>query len=193
MNYKNGKYKIESIYIRNLSDKLGTPAYIYSYNKIKNNIKKFKNNFQKINPLICFSVKSNSNLDIIKIMKKFGIGADVVSLGELILAIKAGINPKKIVFSGVGKKSDEIKYAIEKGILLINAESENEVIEIEKIAKKKNKKVKIGIRLNPNTDAKTLKNISTGKKENKFGIGLKDFLKIVNKFKNSRYLNISYW
>lgn len=191
MNYKNGKYKIESIYIRNLSDKLGTPAYIYSYNKIKNNIKKFKNNFQKINPLICFSVKSNSNLDIIKIMKKFGIGADVVSLGELILAIKAGINPKKIVFSGVGKKSDEIKYAIEKGILLINAESENEVIEIEKIAKKKNKKVKIGIRLNPNTDAKTLKNISTGKKENKFGIGLKDFLKIVNKFKNSRYLNIS--
>ena len=91
-------------------------------------------------------------------------------------ALKSGIKPNKIVFSGVGKTSKEISYAIDKKILLINAESKSEILEIERIAKTKNKKVNIGIRLNPNTDAKTLRQISTGKKENKFGVNEKDFL-----------------
>ena len=93
-------------------------------------------------------------------------------------ALKAGIKPKKIVFSGVGKTSNEISYAIEKKILLINAESKSEIKEIEKIAKLKKKKLNIGIRLNPNTDAKTLSQISTGKKENKFGVNKKIFLEL---------------
>ena len=190
MKYLNGKYRVESVDIGRISKKFGTPAYIYSYEVIKNNINKFKKNFKNINPLICFSIKSNSNFNIIKIMNSFKIGADVVSLGELKLALKAGINPEKIVFSGVGKKREEIEYAIRKKILLINAESENEVIEIENIARKLNKKVKIGLRLNPDTDARTLKYISTGKKENKFGVSLGVFLRIINKFRNSRYLNI---
>ena len=91
-------------------------------------------------------------------------------MGELMMAIKAGINPKKIVFSGVGKTKNEINYAIDKNILLINAESKSEIIEIDRIAKLKKRKVKIGIRLNPNTDAKTLNQISTGKKDNKFDL-----------------------
>ena len=136
--------------------------------KLKNNIINFKNYFKSINPLICFSVKSNNNLYILKKIKKLGIGADVVSQGELMKVLKAGINSKKIVFSGVGKTTEELKYAIKNNILLINAESESEVDQIEKIAKKP-KKVNIGLRLNPNTDAKTIKKISTGRKENKFG------------------------
>ena len=190
MNFKKNKLYIENIEAKNIAIKFGTPTYCYSFNKLKKNIQSFKNNFKSINPLICFSVKSNSNLQILKEIKKFGIGADVVSKGELLIALKAGIDPKKIVFSGVGKTFDEIKFAIEKNILLINAESESEINEIEKISKNKKKKIDIGIRLNPNIDAKTLKKISTGKDEDKFGVSDLTFLKILRKFKNSKYLNI---
>ena len=150
----------------------------------------FKNEFKKINPLICFAVKANTNVHILREIKNLDLGADVVSVGELMKAIKAGVKPKKIVFSGVGKTNAEIEYAINKKILLINAESKSEILEIEKIAKKKNKVVNIGIRLNPNTDAKTISQISTGKKENKFGLDEKIFLKLVNYLKNSKNLNL---
>ncbi len=190
MKYKKRHFYIENVSAERIAKRFGTPSYIYSYNKIKNNIDSFKKNFKSINPLICFSVKSNSNLKILNLINKFGLGADVVSKGELIRALKARIKPEKIVFSGVGKTVEELKFAINKKILLINAESENEIIEIEKIAKKKNKKINIGIRFNPDTDAKTLKKISTGKKENKFGLTRKNFLEILDKYKNSKFLNI---
>ena len=114
----------------------------------------------------------------------------MVSKGELIRALKAKIKPEKIVFSGVGKTIDELKFAVSKKILLINAESENEIVEIEKIAKTNKKKINIGIRLNPDTDAKTLKKISTGKKENKFGLTEKKFLELLKKYKSSKFINI---
>ena len=185
MKYINKNLTIEKISVEAISKKFGTPAYCYSYNQLKKNINNFKKNFSSLSPLICFAIKSNTNLNLIKEIKKFGLGADVVSMGELMLAIKAGINPKKIVFSGVGKTSAEISYAIDKKILLINAESQSEIKEINRIAKLKNKKIKVGIRLNPNTDAKTLNQISTGKKENKFGVNIKTFLELVNYCKNS--------
>ena len=141
MNFKNNKLYIENIEATKIARKFGTPSYCYSLNRLKNNIRNFKNNFKSIKPLICFSVKSNSNLQILKEIKKSAMGADVVSKGELIIALKAGIHPKKIVFSGIGKTFDEIKFAIEKNILLINAESESEIKEIEKIAKTKKKKI----------------------------------------------------
>ena len=190
MKYIKNKLTIENISIQNIAKKYGTPAYCYSYNQLKKNIISFKKNFQSFSPLICFAVKSNSNVNLIKEIKKFDLGADVVSIGELMMAIKAGINPKKIVFSGVGKTSNEIGYAIDKKILLINAESKSEILEIEKIAKLKKKKVKIGIRLNPNTDAKTLRQISTGKKENKFGVNDKVFFELVNYCKKSNHLDL---
>ena len=165
MKYKNKKLIIEKISIENIVKNYGTPAYCYSYNRLKNNINNFKKNFKSFSPLICFAIKSNTNLNLIKEIKKFGLGADVVSMGELILAMKAGINPNKIVFSGVGKTSEEIKFAIDKKILLINAESESEIKEINRIARLKKKMVHVGIRLNPNTDAKTISQISTGKKK----------------------------
>jgi diaminopimelate decarboxylase len=190
MKYKKGHFYIENVSAEKIAKSFGTPSYVYSYEKIKNNINNFKKNFKTINPLICFSVKSNSNLKILNLICKFGLGADVVSKGELIRALKAKIKPEKIVFSGVGKTIEELKFAISKKILLINTESENEIIEIEKIARKSKKKINIGIRFNPNTDAKTLKNISTGKKENKFGLTKKKFLYILKKYKNSEFVNV---
>ena len=190
MRYKNNNYFIENISLDKLAIKHSTPLYCYSYNKLKSNIINFFTYFKKFSPLVCFAIKSNTNLNLIREIKNFGLGADVVSKGELMLALKAGINKKKIVFSGVGKTESELKFAIEKKILLINSESESEIKIIEKIAKKKNVVVNIGIRLNPNTDANTLKQISTGKKENKFGVDEKTFLKLVSVLRTSKNIKL---
>tara|TARA_B100001057_G_scaffold54505_1_gene48388 strand:+ start:392 stop:1606 length:1215 start_codon:yes stop_codon:yes gene_type:complete len=190
MNYINNKLSFDNKLIDSIAKKYGTPLYCYSFEKIKKNITSFKKNFKSFSPLICFAVKSNTNIKILKEIKKFNIGADVVSIGELMKALKAGIKPQKIVFSGVGKTTKEIEYAVTKNILLINTESKSEILEIEKIARKKRKIINIGIRLNPNTDAKTLSQISTGKKENKFGVNQKIFLQLVNYLKDSKYLNL---
>ena len=190
MRYKNNNYFIENISLNKLAIKHSTPLYCYSYNKLRSNIINFFTHFKKFSPLVCFAIKSNTNLNLIREIKNFGLGADVVSKGELMLALKAGINKKKIVFSGVGKTESELKFAIEKKILLINSESESEIKIIEKIAKKKNVVVNIGIRLNPNTDANTLKQISTGKKENKFGVDEKTFLKLVSVLRTSKNIKL---
>ena len=190
MRYSKKKLFIEKVSVQNVAKKFGTPAYCYSYSRLKENIKNFKENFKSFSPLICFSVKSNTNLQLIREIKKLGLGADVVSKGELMIALKAGVSPKKIVFSGVGKTDEEINFAIEKRILLINAESKSEIEMINKIAKQKHKVVQVGIRLNPNTDAKTLKQISTGKSENKFGVNSKVFYELVNYCNNSKNINL---
>ena len=190
MKYLGQEFFIEKIKAKLIAKKFGTPAYCYSYSRLKENIKNLQKNFKSFNPLFCFAVKSNTNKYLLNEISKFGFGADVVSMGELIRAISAGISPNKIVFSGVGKTAREIEYAINKKILLINAESKSEILQIEKIAKLKKKTINIGIRLNPNTDAKTLKEISTGKKENKFGVNEKTFLELVDYIKNSKNLNL---
>ena len=190
MKYIKKSLSIERVKVQNIAKKFGTPVYCYSYAQLKKNISNFKKNFNSFTPLLCFAIKSNTNINLIREIRKLGLGADVVSMGELMIALKAGINPNKIVFSGVGKKTNEISYAIDKKILLINAESKSEIIEIERIAKSKKKVVNIGIRLNPNTDAKTLKQISTGKKENKFGIDEKTFFEVINYSKFSKNINL---
>ena len=190
MKYINKRLTVEKVNFQRIAKKFGTPFYCYSYSKLKENVNKFKKNFKSFSPLICFAVKSNTNVNLIREIKKFGLGADVVSLGELMIAIKAGIKPNKIVFSGVGKTSSELNFAINKKILLINAESLSEIMEINRLAKLRNKKVRVGVRLNPNTDAKTLNQISTGKKENKFGVNKNTFHKIVDFCKNSKNIDL---
>jgi diaminopimelate decarboxylase len=190
MKYINKNLSIERVKFSNIAKKFGTPTYCYSHKQLRENISNFKESFKSLSPLVCFAIKSNTNVNLIREIKKLGLGADVVSMGELMMALKAGINPKKIVFSGVGKTSNEINYAIDKKILLINAESKSEISEIERIAKSKKKVVNIGIRLNPNTDAKTLKQISTGKKENKFGVDAKTFFDLVNYAKLSKNIDL---
>ena len=192
--YKKNNLFVENVSVRRLVSKLSTPFYLYSEGNIIENYNSFLKNFKKSKPLICFSVKANSNIQILKVLKKMGSGADVVSGGELLKAIKSGIQPSKIVFSGVGKTEDEIRLAIKKNILLINVESENEAILINKIASSLKKKVAIGIRLNPDINAPTHKKISTGKAEDKFGLSktsLISFCLNIEKLKNLRLNAIS--
>ena len=187
LRYVGNNLFVEKLSIKNILKKNKTPFYIYSESQIAFNFLKFANTFKKTDPLICFAAKSNSNLNILRVLGKLGAGADVVSGGELLKALKAGIRPNKIVFSGVGKTEEELKIAINKKILLINCESESEAKLVNNLAKKLRKKVSIGFRLNPNVDAKTHKNISTGKAENKFGLSIENFkvfLKTVKTFKN---------
>ena len=190
MRYKSKKFLIDGFNVDKIAKTYKTPVYCYSFKRLRENIKDFKKNFKRINPITCFSVKANSNKILLNEIGKLGLGADVVSIGELLKALKSGIKPNKIVFSGVGKTKNELSFAIEKKILLINAESKSEILEIEKIAKSKKRKVNVGIRLNPNTDAKTLSQISTGKKENKFGVSEKSFLELTKYIRHSKYMNL---
>ena len=185
MNYKNNKFHIENISIGKLARSYQTPFYCYSKLRLNENIKNFNKNFEKIKPLICFSVKSNSNSKLLKIIKGNGLGADVVSIGELQKVLKVGFKPDRIVFSGVGKTKNELDFAIKKKILLINIESESELKSIINISKKKKFKVNVGIRLNPNVNAQTIGKISTGRTQDKFGLAIRDAIRIINKYKSS--------
>ncbi|MDC0449487.1 diaminopimelate decarboxylase [Pelagibacteraceae bacterium] len=187
LKYYGSKLFIENSSVINLARKNKTPFYVYSKKQIKENYLKLAKGFKNTNPLICFATKANTNLSIIKMLGELGAGADVVSGGELLKALKAGIKPNKIVFSGVGKTEEELQLAIRKKILLINIESESEARLLNNLGKKANKNISVGFRLNPDVDAKTNKKISTGKSENKFGISIKDFYTIYKnrkKFKN---------
>jgi diaminopimelate decarboxylase len=185
---------VENISALKLVKKYKTPFYCYSLAQLRNNFYEFKNTFKETKPLICFSVKSNSNISLLRELKKIGSGADVVSAGELLKATRAGINVKKIVFSGVGKTPEEIGLAIKKNVLLINVESESEANLINKISKKMSKKTPVGIRLNPNVIGKTNKKISTGGKNDKFGLNYNEciiLLKKINKMKNLKLEGLS--
>ena len=181
---------VDNILAIKLAKKYRTPFYCYSLLQLKKNFYALNNAFKNIKPIICFSVKSNSNLTILRELKKMGSGADVVSMGELLKATKAGINNKKIVFSGIGKTEEEIKMAIKKGVLLINIESESEVNLINKISKKISRKTPIGIRLNPNVTGKTHEKISTGGKNEKFGLLYNDFINLCRKIKKMKNLKL---
>jgi len=181
---------IENISALKLTKKYQTPFYCYSLAQLRNNFLRFNNIFKNIKPIICFSVKSNSNLTLLRELRKIGSGADVVSIGELLKAIKAGINSKKIVFSGVGKTKEEIIKAIKKRILLINVESESEAILINKVSKKLSKKTSIGIRLNPNISGNTHKKISTGSKYEKFGLLYSDCVNLCKKIQKMKNLKL---
>ena len=184
--YYRKKLFIENASVLNIVKKNKTPFYLYSERQIKENYSNFARIFRNVKPLICFAAKANTNLAIMRVLGKLGSGADVVSGGELLKALKAGIKPNKIVFSGVGKTQEELELAIRHKILLINVESESEAILINKIGKKINKVISIGFRINPNVDAKTHKKISTGKAENKFGLSIKNFSTFVKDIKNAK-------
>ncbi|WP_281951366.1 diaminopimelate decarboxylase [Nitrosophilus kaiyonis] len=155
---------------KNLAKKYDTPLYVYDFDLIENNFKDLKEAFKARKSLICYAVKANSNLSVLKKLNSLGSGADCVSIGEIKRALLAGIPKYKIVFSGVGKKDSEIEEALKLDILFINLESEAEMLRVEEIARKLGKKARISIRVNPNIDPKTHPYISTGLHENKFGV-----------------------
>ena len=172
-----------------LSDKYNTPLYIYDFDRISDRYNSLKQAFRAKKSLICYAVKANSNLSVIKHLADLGAGCDCVSIGEVKRAFLAGVPNYKIIFSGVGKRDDEIKEAIEKDILMINLESEAELERVELMAKELDKTARISIRVNPNIDPKTHPYISTGLSSNKFGVDIEDAKRMYIKAKNSDFLD----
>ncbi|MBF96710.1 MAG: Diaminopimelate decarboxylase [Alphaproteobacteria bacterium MarineAlpha9_Bin4] len=188
--YNNKKLHCEQISIEKICKKIDTPFYLYSSKGILSNFNALSNKLKNCNVLIAYAVKANSNISILRLLAKKGAGADVVSYGELIRAIKAGIPGKKIVFSGVGKTDLEISKAIDHKILQFNIESLHELHTIEKISREKNIKANIAVRINPDIEAGGHPKISTGKKTDKFGISITEALKVYKLASDSSFLNI---
>ena len=188
-NFKQGKLFCEDVPIKNIAEKFGTPAYVYSKATLLRHLDVYQKSLESLDGIVCFSVKALSNLSILKLLDEHGSGFDIVSGGELHRCIKAGIDPKKIIFSGVGKSADEIALALKVGILSFNVESESELKRIYQISKNMNLKAPIGLRVNPDVDAGGHEYIKTGKKENKFGISFEKALNIAKEYSNKPELN----
>lgn len=188
--YIHNKLHCEQVSLEDLALKHGSPLYVYSYHDLTSQYKELENAFSKVDHLICYSIKANSNAAILKIFFSLGAGADVVSGGELRRALKAGCDPKKIVFSGVGKTSEEIHLALQEGILQFNVEGEQELDNIQRIAKFLDFKAPIAIRVNPDVDPKTHPYISTGLKENKFGISHKKVVQVYKKAMGMSHIDV---
>ena len=170
--HKNGELYAENVPVSTLAKEFGTPLYIYSRGYLRNQFQSLTEAMAEVDPLICYSVKANSNVAVLKTLLEAGSGLDIVSGGELYRCLKAGADPHKIVFAGVGKTRDEIRYAIEEDILFFTVESESEAERISECAAELGKTARIAFRGNPDVDPQTHKYISTGKKENKFGMDL---------------------
>jgi diaminopimelate decarboxylase len=168
--YRDGRLLAEDVPLERIAEEVGTPFYCYSHETLKRHYEAFAAPFRRVRHLVCFSVKSNSNLAVLKLFLREGAGLDVVSGGELYRALKAGADPAKIVFSGVGKAVREMKEALAAGILLFNVESEQELRALDRIAGGMGVRAPVALRVNPDIDPKTHPYISTGLKKNKFGI-----------------------
>jgi len=188
--YKNGELYAESVAIEDIASQLGTPFYAYSRATLERHWKAFDESLGKRRHLICYAVKANSNLAVLNLFARLGSGFDIVSGGELYRVIKAGGNPAKTVFSGVGKSEPDIRYALEQGIHCVNIESEAELERVSRIASEMGRVAPIALRVNPDVDAKTHPYISTGLKENKFGIEIQRAEEIYAKAKALSSINI---
>jgi diaminopimelate decarboxylase len=179
--YRDGEMFAEAVPVRRIAREVGTPAYVYSLATLRRHYRVFDQAFAKVPHLICFSVKSNSNLAVLRAFAGEGSGFDIVSGGELFRALKAGGDPKKIVFSGVGKKREEIEYALNAGILMFNVESEQELEFLDEVSRRLGKRAPLSLRVNPDVDPKTHPYISTGMKKSKFGIDIKRSVELYKK------------
>jgi diaminopimelate decarboxylase len=168
--YKNNELYCEGVPVRTVAQRVGTPFYLYSSNTLTNHFQAFDSAFAGVPHLICFALKSNSNSAVLRLLGREGAGADIVSGGELYRALRAGIDPNKIVYAGVGKRRDEIEYALKTGVLMFNVESGEELLALDRAAKEMRAVARIALRVNPDIDPRTHAYISTGLKENKFGI-----------------------
>ena len=180
----------EDVSLETIANQFGTPTYIYSKNTLIQAFESFQKGLLKTNHLICFAVKANSNIAILNLFASLGAGFDIVSGGELERVLYAGGDPQKIVFSGVGKTVSEIEAALKANILCFNVESRSELLRIEAVASKINVKAPISIRVNPDVDAKTHPYISTGLKDNKFGVDFNQALALYLEAKGMSYIEI---
>jgi len=188
--YRNGEMFAEEVPLKRIAQEVGTPAYVYSLATLKRHFQVFDQAFAKVPHIVCFSVKANSNLALLRVFAKQGSGFDIVSGGELFRALKAGGDPKKIVFSGVGKRKEEIEYALNTGILMFNVESDEELSALNEIAAGAGKKAPISLRVNPDVDPQTHPYISTGMKKAKFGVDIKKSLETYKKAMALRHIDV---
>ena len=191
--YKNGELYCEGVPVRTVAQRIGTPFYLYSSNTLANHFRAFDSAFAGMPHLICFALKSNSNGSVLRLLGREGAGADIVSGGELFRALRAGIDPNKIVYAGVGKRRDEIEYALKIGVLMFNVESGEELLALDQAAKEMHTVARIALRVNPNIDPRTHAYISTGLKENKFGIPIEralEFYQIAKGLKNVEVVGV---
>lgn len=179
--YRDGEMFAEGVPLRRIAHEIGTPAYVYSLRTLKRHFRVFDQSFAAIPHIVCYSVKANSNIALLRAFAKEGSGFDIVSAGELFRALKAGADPVKVVFSGVGKKQQEIEYALNSNILMFNVESEQELVALNEIAGGLHKKAPISLRINPDVDPQTHPYISTGMKKAKFGVDIKRSLETYRK------------
>ena len=176
--YQKGQLACEGVSLQEVATEHGTPLYVYSSGTILDHYRRLDAALGELDHTICYAVKANSNIAVLNLLANEGSGFDIVSAGELYRVIKAGGNPARCTFAGVGKTADEIQFALEKGIYSFNVESEGELEQINTVAKAMKKKAPVALRVNPNVEADTHKYISTGKSENKFGIGLERAMKV---------------
>lgn len=175
---KNNTLHAENVALNQIADTFGTPCYVYSKSALTQAFERFSAGFKDANHLVCFAVKSNPSLAILNLFAKLGAGFDIVSGGELARVIAAGGDPSKVVFSGVGKTAEEMRAALEAGIFCFNVESASELVRLNDVASFMGKVAPVSLRVNPNVDAKTHPYISTGLKNNKFGVAYEDALDI---------------
>ncbi len=190
LNYKENMLFIENINIKELAEKHGTPLYVYSLPQVERNTQKIKEVFEGLPLKIVFAVKANNNIHLLKKMKSLGIGADVVTIGEIKAAERAGISHNDMVMNGNAKTEEELEYAIRNEFFMINVDSADEYEIVEELAKKLNKKPNISFRLNPDVDPKTHPHISTGLKENKFGINFEVGYLLIKEAYRNPYINL---
>ncbi len=174
--YKQGEYFAEGVSLSKLAEEVGTPFYCYSTATLERHYTVFSGHFKSLGAKVCFAVKANSNVGVLATLARLGCGADVVSEGEIRLAMAAGIKPKDIVFSGVGKTPAEMRFALKENIFQFNVESEPELEILNEVALSMGKRARIAIRVNPDVDPKTHAKISTGQKESKFGVSMRSAL-----------------
>jgi len=192
--YIDGRLHCEEVPVAEIAEHVGTPFYLYSHATLRHHFLTFDKAFEGVPHLICFAAKSNSNLSVLSLFAGLGGGLDIVSGGELFRGLEAGIPPERIVYSGVGKREDEIVYALQSGILMFNIESFQELEFIDRCAARLKKKAPIALRVNPDVDPKTHPYISTGLKKNKFGLGMEsaaDVYKSATAFSNVEVIGIS--
>jgi diaminopimelate decarboxylase len=183
--YREGELHCEGVALRRIAVEVGTPVYIYSEQTLRRHVRVFDEAFGGMPHLICYAVKANSNINLLRLFGQWGIGFDIVSGGELFRTLRAGAAPEKIIFAGVGKTADEIRYALEAGILFFNVESPAELDSIQAIAQEKNRRARVSIRANPDVDPGTHPYISTGMQQHKFGVSLPEARQL---YRNARAL-----
>ena len=192
--YRGDELYCEDVSVQQIAEKLGTPFYLYSHKTLESHFRAFDGAFAGVDHLVCFSAKANSNLAVLRIFTGLGGGVDVVSGGEIFRAMKAGAKPDRIVYSGVGKRPDEIEYALELPILMFNVESSQELVAIDRIAGRMGVQAPVSLRVNPDVDPKTHPYISTGLKKNKFGINIHkslDEYRLANRLANVKVIGVS--